>query len=74
MRQEHEEELAELHQKMDAEKQTKAKMQQEVELMKQQYEDKLKVRKNIFEHCFAALRRCKNSPLRCMVNSEVRSA
>ena len=49
MRKEHEEELAELHQKMDAEKQTKAKMQQEVELMKQQYEDKLKVRKNIFE-------------------------
>ena len=48
MRKEHEEELAELHQKMDAEKQTKAKMQQEVELMKQQYEDKLKVRKNIF--------------------------
>ena len=50
MRKEHEEELAELHQKMDAEKQTKAKMQQEVELMKQQYEDKLKVRKNIFRH------------------------
>ena len=46
MRTEHETELRELHQKMEAEKQTKAKMQQEVELMKQQYEEKLKALEN----------------------------
>ena len=41
MRSEHEKELTEMRTKMESEKQTKAAMQKEIELMKQQYEDKL---------------------------------
>ena len=42
MRQQYELEMTEIRQKMESEKQTKEKMQNEVELMKQQYEEKLK--------------------------------
>ena len=42
MRQQYEMEMTEIRQKMESEKQTKEKMQNEVELMKQQYEEKLK--------------------------------
>ncbi len=42
MRSEHEHEMAELRNKMESEKQTKAAMQNEIELMKKQYEDKMK--------------------------------
>ena len=42
MRSQYEEEMQELRQKMEKEKQTKAKMQQEVEIMKNQYEEKLR--------------------------------
>ena len=42
MRDEYEAEMSEMRLKMESEKQTKAKMQHEVEIMKQQYEEKLK--------------------------------
>ena len=42
MRDQYEAEMSEIRQKMESEKQTKEKMQHEVELMKQQYEEKLK--------------------------------
>ena len=42
MREQYDMEMSEMRQKMESEKQTKEKMQHEVELMKQQYEDKLK--------------------------------
>ena len=42
MRSEYEAEMAEMRNKMEREKQTKAQMQIEIEAMKQEYEDKLK--------------------------------
>ena len=42
MRSEYEAEMAEMRNKMEREKQTKAQMQIEIEDMKQEYEDKLK--------------------------------
>ena len=42
MREQYEMEMNEMRQKMESEKQNKEKMQTEVELMKQQYEEKLK--------------------------------
>ena len=42
MRDQYEIEMNEMRQKMESEKQNKEKMQTEVELMKQQYEEKLK--------------------------------
>ena len=42
MRSEYESEMEELRIKMESEKQTKAKMQNEIEAMKQEYENKLK--------------------------------
>ena len=42
MRSEYESEMAELRGKMENEKQSKAKMQNEIEAMKQEYEKKLK--------------------------------
>ena len=42
MRNEYESEMDELRKKMESEKQSKAKMQNEVEIMKRQYEEKLK--------------------------------
>ena len=42
MRSEHEKEMNEIRKKMESEKQSKAQMQNEIELMKQQYEEKLK--------------------------------
>ena len=42
MREQYDLEMNEMRQKMESEKQTKEKMANEVELMKQQYEEKLK--------------------------------
>lgn len=42
MRNQHEKEMEDLRKKMESEKQSKAKMQTEIEAMKEQYEAKLK--------------------------------
>ena len=56
MRQEHENELLEMKQKMELEQRTKAQMQSEIEAMKREYEDKLKDLENRAERAKTASR------------------